>query len=84
MQWSRDQVDVIMGFTGDLKISVECNGFDVPMTVDFNEVLDDVLYDPDQIELLEVKPLTSTQPVEISLESLPILYPPDYQFYAKK
>lgn len=84
MQWSRDQVDVIMGFTGDLKISVECNGFDVPMTVDYNEVLDDVLYDPDQTELVEVKPLSSLQSTDVSLEALPILYPADYLFYAKK
>lgn len=84
MQWSRDQVDVIMGFTGDLKISVECNGFDIPMTVDFNEVLDDVLYDPDQTELLEVKPRSEMRVDEVSVESLPLLYPSDYLFYAKK
>ncbi len=54
------------------------------MTVDYNEVLDDVLYDPDQTELVEVKPLSTLQSTDVSLEALPIIYPADYLFYAKK
>lgn len=78
MQWSKEQVDQIMGIRGDVNISVECNGFGVPMQMDYNEILDDVLYDPEQ-KLVECLPDNTTLN---EIETQPY-YPEQYRFYAQ-
>lgn len=76
MQWSKDQVDRIMGIQGDVSVSVECNGFASPMRMDYNEVLDDVLYDPEQKLVDVITDQTTADEVEIAP-----YYPEQYHFY---
>ena len=76
MQWSKDQVDQIMGIRGDVNVSVECNGFASEMQMDLNEILDDVLYDPDQ-KVVDCFPDQTTAD-ELELHGR---YPKDYLFY---
>ncbi len=77
MQWSKDQVDRIMGMNSGVEISIEhYHGFISPSREDVNECIEDVLYDPD-FQVHNV--VSSTTPsVDERMD-----YPPQYQFYAQ-
>ena len=77
MQWSKDQVDRIMGMNGGVEVSIEHYlGFVSPSREDVNECIEDVLYDPD-FQVHNV--VSSTIPtVDDRMH-----YPPQYQFYAQ-
>lgn len=77
MQWSKDQVDRIMGISGGMEVSIEqYQGFIQPTVADMNECIDDVVWD-EEYALQNVT--TSTIPVEDSTIYMPELY----QFYAQ-
>lgn len=77
MQWSKDQVDRIMGISGGMEVSIEqYHGFIQPTVADMNECIDDVVWD-EEYALQNVT--TSTIPVEDSTIYMPELY----QFYAQ-
>ena len=77
MQWSKDQVDRIMGMNSGVEVSIEhYHGFISPSREDVNECIEDVLYDPD-FQVHNV--VSSTTPsVDERMD-----YPPQYQFYAQ-
>lgn len=84
MQWSKDQVDRIMGFNGDVNVSLESNGFILNDRADINEVVEDVYWDEDHI----VGNVVTTEEANQYLEQLSMegfnLYPKEYQFYSQK
>ena len=77
MQWSKDQVDRIMGMSGGTDVSVEQYvGFAIPQVVDANEWVEDVLYDPEQ----QVPNVVSSATPEVHEKAY---RPPQYQFYSQ-
>lgn len=77
MQWSRDQVDKIMGISGGVEVSIEAyDGFLVSKAVDTNDCLDDVLTDPDFAEANVTNSVIPTPAERMHL-------PAQYQFYSQ-
>lgn len=84
MQWSRDQVDRIMGVSGDMNVSLESNGIVIGQMSDINDVIEDVCWDKKYL----VKHVVSAEQVDymneqIALEQYPT-YPNEYAFYMQK
>lgn len=84
MQWSKDQVDRIMGFNGDVNVSLESNGFILNDRADINEIAEDVCWDEAEL----IKHTVTAEEVEkyqqqIGMETFN-LYPKEYQFYSQK
>lgn len=77
MQWSKDQVDRIMGISGGTDVSIEqYSGFAVPQIVDANEWVEDVLYDPEnQVHNVVGSVIPTAQEKAYR--------PSQYQFYAR-
>lgn len=76
MEWSKEQVDKIMGFQGDVNVSLECNGFLVDRSLDPNECIEDVLFDPEHTEYVDQ--LTMETPT-VSQETFH--YPKEFLYY---
>jgi Superfamily II DNA/RNA helicases, SNF2 family len=78
MQWSKDQVDKIMGTNGAVEVSVEQYGFVTKTTADINDVLDDISYER-KLELHNYVERNYTEDVESD-----ILYPDHFNLYKQR
>lgn len=78
MQWSKDQVDRIMGTTGASEVSVEHYGMVSSAVADLNEYVEDVLYD-ETLANDNVVPKPKDEPVED-----PVRMPTPYLFYSQQ
>lgn len=78
MQWSKDQVDRIMGTTGASEVSVEHYGMVSSAVADLNEYVEDVLYD-ESLANENVVPKPKDAPVED-----PVRMPTPYLFYSQQ
>jgi hypothetical protein len=46
LQWSKEQVDKIVGVDGSANVSLEWNGLDVPTVADVSDLVEDVAFEP--------------------------------------